>query len=91
MFTAKIRQIREEQQIPQRKLAAALDMDTATYSKLERGLLRAKREQVIEIAKLLKISEKELLTLWLAEQLVDVVADEKEIAKDALNVAKENI
>jgi transcriptional regulator with XRE-family HTH domain len=91
MFTKKIRQIREEQQIPQRKLAAALDMDTATYSKLERGLLRAKREQVIEIAKLLKISEKELLTLWLAEQLVDVVADEKEIAKDALNVAKDNL
>jgi transcriptional regulator with XRE-family HTH domain len=91
MFTKKIRQIREEQQIPQRKLAAALDMDTATYSKLERGLLRAKREQVVEIAKLLKVSEKELLTLWLAEQLVEVVADEKEIAKDALNVAKENI
>jgi transcriptional regulator with XRE-family HTH domain len=91
MFTKKIRQIREEQQIPQRKLAAALDMDTATYSKLERGLLRAKHEQVVEIAKLLKVSEKELLTLWLAEQLVEVVADEKEIAKDALNVAKDNI
>jgi DNA-binding XRE family transcriptional regulator len=39
MFTERIKQLREEHQIPQRKLAAALDIDTATYCncKYEKG------------------------------------------------------
>ena len=37
MFTGKIKQLRETLQIPQRKLAAAMDTDTATYCKIEKG------------------------------------------------------
>ena len=91
MFIEKIKQLREEQQIPQRKLAAALDIDTATYCKYEKGEGRPKREQIIIIAKLLKTDQKELLSLWLADQVTAVVADEKEIAVNVLNIAKENI
>jgi hypothetical protein len=61
------------------------------YSKIEQGDCRAKREQVVIIAKLLQTGEKELLMLWLADQVTAVVADEKEIAEKALNIVKENI
>ena len=33
MFTEQIKRLHEERQIPQRKLAAACDIDTATYCK----------------------------------------------------------
>ena len=91
MFTEQIKRLREERQIPQRKLAAALDIDTATYCKYEKGERRPKREQVVIIADLLQTDGKELLSLWLADQVAAVVADEKDIADKVLNIAKENI
>ncbi len=91
MFPERIKQLREEHQIPQRKMAAALDIDTATYCKYEKGERRPKREQVVIIAKLLLTDEKELLSLWLADQVIAVVADEKEIAGKVLDIAKQNI
>jgi len=91
MFTEQIKRLREERQIPQRKLAAALDIDTATYCKYEKGERRPKREQVVIIAELLQTDEKELLSLWLADQVTAVVAEEKDIAEKALNIAKQNI
>ena len=91
MFTEQIKRLREERQIPQRKLAAALDIDTATYCKYEKGERRPKREQVVIIAKLLQANEKELLSFWLADQITTVVADEKEIADNVLDIVKQNI
>jgi transcriptional regulator with XRE-family HTH domain len=83
--------LREERQIPQRKLAAALDIDTASYCKIEKGERRARNEHIPIIAEFLQTDKDELLTLWLAEQIIAVVADDKEIADKALNIAKENI
>jgi DNA-binding XRE family transcriptional regulator len=91
MFNEKIKQLREDCQIPQRKLAAALDIDTASYCKIEKGERRARKEHVPIIAELLQADKDDLLTLWLADQLTAVVADEKEIADKALNIAKKNI
>ena len=88
MFTEQIKRLREERQIPQRKLAAALDIDTATYCKYEKGKRRPKREQVVIIAELLQANKKELLTLWLAEQIIEVVRNEKELANKALMIVQ---
>ncbi len=90
-FTERIKQLREQCQLPQRKVAEALDIDSATYCKIERGERKAKREQLSIIAKLLNADKNELLTLWLADQVVAVVAGEKEIAEKVLNIAKRNI
>jgi transcriptional regulator with XRE-family HTH domain len=91
MFIEKIKQLREERQLPLRKLAAALDIDSATYWKIERGERRAKKDYIPIIAELLQADKKELLTLWLAEQITAVVADEKELSNKVLNIVKENI
>lgn len=90
-FTERIKQLREERQMPQRKFAAALEIDTATYSKIEKGERKAKAEQVVVIAKLLETDKDELLALWLADQIPASVANEKTIADKALNIAKQNI
>lgn len=88
LFAVKIRQLREEQQLLQRELASALEIDTPMYSKIERGERPAKREQVIIIANMLKHNKEELLTLWLADKILIEVKEEKELANNALSIAQ---
>jgi transcriptional regulator with XRE-family HTH domain len=90
-FTERIKQLREQRQLPQRKVAEVLDIDSATYCKIERGERRAKREQVFIIAELLKADKDELLSFWLADQIIEVVEDEKELAGKALKIAQKKI
>ena len=90
-FTERIKQLREERQMPQRQFAAALEIDTATYCKIEKGERRVKAEQVVIIADLLETDKDELLALWLADQVSAVVADEQKVADKALSIAKQNI
>ena len=89
-FVERIRQLREERQLPQRKLAATLDIDTATYCKIEKGERRAKVEQVVVIADLLQTDKEELLALWLADQVAEVVENEQKVVDKALSIAKVN-
>jgi len=91
MFLGKrIKELREEKGLLQRQLAAELEIDSPMYSKIERGERRAKREQVIKLAKLLKANENELLTLWLAGQIYELIKDEQ-VAKNAIKFIDENI
>ena len=45
-------------------------------SKIERGERKARKEQVLLFARILKISVEDLMTLWLADQVLEVVQDE---------------
>jgi hypothetical protein len=67
-----------------------LEIDTATYCKIEKGERRAKREQVYIIAELLKADKDELLSFWLADQVYSVVKDE-EHADKALNIVAKKL
>ena len=75
----------------QRQLSAALEIDTPMYSKIERGERKAKRSQIPIMAKLFEIDEKELLTIWLADKILDTVENEDEIKSDAIIYAQNEI
>ncbi len=90
-FTERIKQLREERQMPQRQLAAALEIDTATYCKIEKGERRVKGDQVVIIADILQTDKEELLALWLADQVPASVVNEKAVADKALKIVKQNI
>ena len=90
IFGNKIKTLREDKQIPQRQLASVLEIDTATYCKIEKGDRRAKREQVIVLAELLEVDSKELIRLWSADKIYDIIAEEEE-ATQILNVVAETI
>lgn len=85
-FGEKIRELRENQGLLQRQLAASLEIDTPMFSKIERGDRKAKREQVEHLAILLDANLSELLRIWLADQIVELVKDEPQ-AIDALETA----
>ena len=91
VFGNKIRELRAEQGVLQRQLAALLEIDRPMFSKIERGDRRAKREQVIKLAQYLHQDEKDMLTLWLADKFIDVVKDEqeREICNAAIIVAQQ--
>ena len=72
-------------------MAALLEIDTPMFSKIERGDRRAKRQQVIKLAEYLHQDEKEMLTLWLADKVLDALDGEEELSQDAIIVAQEQI
>ena len=87
----KIKELRLENGVLQRQLASLLEIDTPMFSKIERGDRRAKRTQVIQIAYYFNVDEKELLTLWVADKILDAVKDEEELKSDAIKVAQSSI
>lgn len=90
IFGHRIKQLRESMGFPQRKLASELEIDTATYCKIEKGDRRAKREQVFLIANLLNVDKNELLKLWSADRIYEILENEDNPSQ-ILNVVAENI
>lgn len=89
-FGEKIKELRENKGLLQRQLAASLEIDTPMFSKIERGERKAKREQVVLLSKLLNFKEDELLTIWLADQVYDLVANDNNALK-ALKLAENQL
>ena len=87
----KIRSLRDEQGILQRQVAAYLEIDTPMFSKIERGDRRAKRSQVIQMATYFKVDEKEMLTLWLADKILNDLEGEDELRLTAIETAKSEL
>ena len=88
IFGKKIKELREEHGMVQRKLAAALEIDMPMYSKIERGERKAKRSQIPIMAQMFEVDEKELLTIWLADKVLDTVEGEEEVKHEAVAYAQ---
>lgn len=91
MFSERIKELRIQNQMPQRQLAAALDIDTATYCKIEKGERKAKKEQVSILSQLFNVNTEQLLALWLADQVSAIVSSEQKIAPQALSLVVETL
>jgi transcriptional regulator with XRE-family HTH domain len=89
-FGEHIRELRTKQNMLLRQLASKLDVDTSIISKVERGDRQLKKEQIPLLAKILNADQEELLTLWLADQIMDVLKNEK-LADEALKTVSKNI
>ena len=85
LFGNKLRELREQNGLVLRKVAAILDIDTATLSKIELGDRQAKREYLPILSELYGVNQKELEKLWLADKVYDIIEEEEQ----GLNVLKE--
>ena len=88
IFGRKIKELREERGLVQRQMSAALEIDTPMYSKIERGERKAKRSQIPIMAQMFEVDEKELLTIWLADKVLDTVEGEEEVKHEAVAYAQ---
>ena len=75
-FGQTIRNYREAKGLLLRQLAAALEVDTAFISKMERDEKQASRVHVERLATVLKVANDELLTIWLSDKLLNTLEQE---------------
>ncbi|MCF8360330.1 MAG: helix-turn-helix domain-containing protein [Prolixibacteraceae bacterium] len=86
----KLRELREGKGLLLRQVAAELEVDTAYISKMERGEKNIKKEYIILLAKLYDCDENELVAIWLADKIFDVVKDES-MALNAIGIAQKHL
>ncbi len=83
-FGNRVRDLRTEKGLLLREVAAYVETDTALMSKIERGERKAQREQVVKMAEILEVAQDELLVLWLADKVSELIKKEP-LGMEALN------
>jgi transcriptional regulator with XRE-family HTH domain len=86
MLGERLKELREAKGFVQRQVAALLEVDTAYVSKMERNEKPVSRSHITKLSKLFEVEEKDLMPLWLADKVLQVVDDEQ-CAPDALTLA----
>lgn len=89
-FGEKVRSLRESKGLLLRQAAAFLEVDTAFISKVERGQKRASRVQAGKLAAFLKVSDEQILSLWLADRIMDIIKDDP-VAKASLEIVSKKM
>lgn len=84
----KLRQLREQNEMPLRKVAALLDIDVAILSKMERGERKITKEVVLKLADIYNYNANELLVSFLSDKILYEIQDE-DLGIEALKVAEE--
>ncbi len=87
---ARLRKLREENELTLRRVAAILDIDVAILSKMERGERPLSKEIVKKLARIYEHDLEELLILYLSQKIVKEIGDE-DLALKAMQVAEEQI
>jgi|TARA_R100000479_G_scaffold51000_2_gene23948 transcriptional regulator with XRE-family HTH domain len=89
-FGEYLRNLREQRKWLLREVAAKTNMDTALLSKIERGHRNARKEQVTAFAKAFNINEQELTKQWMADQIAQMLYEQKN-PSEILKVAEKQI
>lgn len=89
-FGEYIRHLRDEQHLPLRKLAAHLDIDQSTLSKIERNERQPTKEMVPGIAQVFNLDEQQLMIKFLSYKITYELSGE-ELGLEALKVAEQQI
>lgn len=88
LFGQYIRELRENQNLPLRKVAAFLDIDTSILSKIERSERSISYDQITKIAEFFKIDSIQLYEEYLSEQVAKSVYLESNVS-EILQVAEQ--
>ncbi|WP_456462114.1 helix-turn-helix domain-containing protein [Reichenbachiella sp.] len=85
-----IREKREKSKLPLRKIAAELDIDPSTLSKIEKGNRSAKLEMIPTLSDVLSVSQDDLLIMFLVDSVsADLLGIEN--FEEILDLSKERI
>lgn len=85
-----IRSLREARGLLIREVAAGLGIDPSLLSRIERGVKRPTRSQVVTLARILDVDEHELLVAYLSDKVVYELEGE-ELALRAMRVAEKRL
>jgi len=77
MLGQKVKELRESNGLLQRQVAAHLEVDTAYIRKLENNEKSFSRNHLKKLSEIFNIPETDLITLWLADKIYEVVKAEE--------------
>ncbi len=86
----KLRYLREQNELPLRKVAALLDIDVAILSKMERGERKLTKDVVLKLADIYKYNADDLFVLFLSEKIMYEIQNE-DLGEKALKVAEQRV
>lgn len=86
----KLRYLREEKELPLRKVAALLDIDVAILSKMERGERKITKEIVLKLANIYDYNADQLLVSYLSDKILYEIKDE-DLGIEALKLAEDKV
>lgn len=72
-----IRKLREKKQLPLRKIAALLDIDTSYYSKIERNEKKATKEQIHILEEFFDVEKNSIMIPYLSEKIFYEISEEE--------------
>jgi transcriptional regulator with XRE-family HTH domain len=73
MLGLRLKELREAKGLLQREIAAKLEVDTAYISKVENDEKRLSKVHISIVSKLLGVTERELINLWLADKVIRII------------------
>ena len=85
-----IRHLREERELPIRKIAALLDIDTSFFSKIERNERKATRDQIYKLEEIFEVKKDFLMIPYLSEKIYYELL-ETDCANEVLKIAEERV
>ena len=80
----RIRELRIENNMLLKQLASLLELDPSIISKVEHGERMIKKDYIPKLAEVLYADEDELISLWLSDQIYEIIKGKKQ----ALNALK---
>jgi len=89
-FGEYIRQLREDRNLPLRKIAAELDIDTSTLSKIEKNQRNANEQIIEKLSKIFSIDKADLKVRYLSDKITYQLLDEED-GIEILKVAEQKI
>lgn len=90
MLGLRLKKLREAKGLLQREIAAKLEVDTAYISKVENDEKRLSKAHISILSKLLGVTERELMNLWLADKVMSVI-EKDEYAEQAILLVQEHL
>lgn len=90
MLGEKLKELREAKGLVQRQVAADLQVDTAYISKMEHNEKPVSRIHLKKLSKLYSVAENDLLPIWLADKVLQLVENEK-FSVEALEMALKKV
>lgn len=86
----KLRQLREQNEMPLRKVAALIDIDVAILSKMERGERKLTKAVVLKLADIYNYNADDLMVSFLSDKIMYEIQDE-DLGERALKVAERRV
>jgi len=90
LFGEYLRKLREKENLPLRKVAAYLDIDTSILSKIERGERSINSNLISKVADCFQLDKEKLLTEYLGEEVAKKIYLENNI-NEIFEVAEKKI